>query len=191
MNAALSSALDGAEDVTVRDMYSLYPDFQINVAEGQQLAAEADRIVLQFPMYWYSSPALLKQWEDAVLTYAWAYGSTGTALHGKDLLVADVRLHPTKGQVSTRLVENEPYASAPASYAGAETQELGCSIQMARLELGISGEREPDGLYTVAEVARMLQISVHTVRYYTDQGLIPPIQRDSNGSRLFNRESLN
>uniref|UniRef100_UPI0028D21044 NAD(P)H-dependent oxidoreductase n=1 Tax=Actinomyces oris TaxID=544580 RepID=UPI0028D21044 len=40
------------------------------------------------PMYWYSTPALLKQWEDDVLLYGWAYGSTGNALAGKELLVA-------------------------------------------------------------------------------------------------------
>ena len=39
-------------------------------------------------MYWYSTPALLKQWEDDVLLYGWAYGSTGKALAGKELLVA-------------------------------------------------------------------------------------------------------
>ena len=40
------------------------------------------------PMYWYSSPALLKQWQDDVLTYGWAYGSTGKALHGKEIALA-------------------------------------------------------------------------------------------------------
>lgn len=39
-------------------------------------------------MYWYSSPALLKQWEDDVLTHGWAYGTGGTKLHGKELLLA-------------------------------------------------------------------------------------------------------
>ena len=46
-----------------------------------------DRIVLQFPFYWYSSPALLKQWEDAVLQAGWAYGG-GRALVGKEFMVA-------------------------------------------------------------------------------------------------------
>ncbi|OLO64740.1 hypothetical protein BKH20_13600, partial [Actinomyces oris] len=43
---------------------------------------------LQYPMYWLSCPPLLKKWLDDVLTFGWAYGSTGTALHGKELLVA-------------------------------------------------------------------------------------------------------
>ena len=39
-------------------------------------------------MYWLSCPPLLKKWLDDVLTFGWAYGSTGTALHGKELLLA-------------------------------------------------------------------------------------------------------
>ena len=69
-------------------MYGLYPDFRIDVAAEQAVLEACDRIVLQFPMYWYSSPALLKQWEDDVLTYGWAYGPAGTALHGKELALA-------------------------------------------------------------------------------------------------------
>ena len=57
-------------------MYDLYPDFKIDVAEEQKHLAAADRIILQFPFYWYSTPALLKQWQDDVLTYGWAFGST-------------------------------------------------------------------------------------------------------------------
>lgn len=74
--------------VEVRDEYALYPTFGIDVAAEQAAVADADRIVWQFPMYWYSSPALLKQWEDDVLTYGWAYGTGGTALEGKELMLA-------------------------------------------------------------------------------------------------------
>ncbi len=71
----------------VRDLYKLYPDFKIDVAQEQAALTAADRIVLLFPMYWYSSPALLKQWEDDVLAYGWAYGGTTRALEGKELLL--------------------------------------------------------------------------------------------------------
>ncbi|WP_308443632.1 NAD(P)H-dependent oxidoreductase [Actinomyces capricornis] len=84
--AARAQALGG--DITVRYMYELYPDFNIDVAAEQEALMEADRIVLQFPMYWLSCPPLLKKWEDDVWTYGWAYGSEGTALHGKELLLA-------------------------------------------------------------------------------------------------------
>lgn len=86
VNRTLANGL--SSDITVRNMYDLYPDFKIDVATEHQVLEAADRIVLQFPMYWYSSPALLKQWEDTVLEYGWAYGSNGDALHGKELVIA-------------------------------------------------------------------------------------------------------
>lgn len=92
VNARLVQAARAAgtpdSPVEVRDMYALYPDFRIDVEAEKVALTDADRIVLQFPMYWYSTPALLKQWEDDVLEHGWAYGSTGTALHGKELGVA-------------------------------------------------------------------------------------------------------
>lgn len=74
--------------IHVRDMYALYPDFHINVPTEQTTLTTTDRIVLQFPVYWYSCPPLLKKWEDDILTYGWAYGTNGDALHGKELLIA-------------------------------------------------------------------------------------------------------
>lgn len=67
------------------DMYERYPDFQIDVEREQADLLAHDRIILQFPMYWYSMPPLLKKWLDDVLTYGFAYGSSGTSLKGKDL----------------------------------------------------------------------------------------------------------
>jgi glutathione-regulated potassium-efflux system ancillary protein KefG len=45
-------------------------------------------VVLQHPIFWYSTPAIVKEWEDLVLEHGWAYGSTGAALRGKLLLQA-------------------------------------------------------------------------------------------------------
>ncbi|MDO5009019.1 MAG: NAD(P)H-dependent oxidoreductase [Lactobacillus johnsonii] len=86
VNKALANEVKG--DFTVRQMYDLYPDFKIDVAQEQKVLTDADRVVLQFPIRWYSTPALLKQWEDDVFTYGWAYGCNGNALHGKQLLIA-------------------------------------------------------------------------------------------------------
>ena len=88
VNAALAKGVESLPNVQVRDLYALYPDRKIDVAAEQAALEQAERIVLQFPMYWYSSPALLKQWQDDVLTYGWAYGSRGKALLGKELKVA-------------------------------------------------------------------------------------------------------
>lgn len=88
VNQTLAQAAGEVDHVMVRDMYQEYQDQPLDVKKEQQLMEEADRVILQFPMYWYSSPSLLKQWEDEVLEHGWAYGSTGKALHGKELMVA-------------------------------------------------------------------------------------------------------
>ncbi|MBW1606171.1 NAD(P)H-dependent oxidoreductase [Lactobacillus sp. Sy-1] len=75
-------------NVTVRDEYSVYPDGKIDVGYEQKLVEENDRIIFQFPLYWYSSPSLLKKWEDRVLLYGWAYGTDGDVLANKQLSLA-------------------------------------------------------------------------------------------------------
>lgn len=46
-------------------------------------------------------------------------------------------------------------------------------------------------MYTVKEVAKLLDLTEHTIRYYTDKGLVPSVQRDKNNNRLFDEESIN
>lgn len=70
-------------EVTFRDLYELYPDFNVDVAEEQRLLQDHDVIVFHHPLYWYSAPPLVKQWIDLVLTFGWAYGPGGAALKGK------------------------------------------------------------------------------------------------------------
>lgn len=86
VNAALAKAATEA-GFDVRNMYDIYPDFKIDIAKERQILEETDRIVFQFPIYWYSSPALLKQYEDDVFTGKWAYGG-GRALENKEWLLA-------------------------------------------------------------------------------------------------------
>lgn len=85
-NKTWKSQLDESGKVTTsRDMYSEYNDFQIDVEREQALLEAHDRIILQFPFYWYSMPPLLKKWLDDVLTYNFAYGPEGDKLKGKDM----------------------------------------------------------------------------------------------------------
>lgn len=46
-------------------------------------------------------------------------------------------------------------------------------------------------MYTVKEVSKLLGLTDHTVRYYTDKGLIPSVQRDKNNNRLFGEKAVN
>ncbi|MEQ1503436.1 MAG: NAD(P)H-dependent oxidoreductase [Myxococcota bacterium] len=88
VNRALIRAIDGLDGVTVHDLYEAYPDHGIDVPHEQALLAAHHTIVLQHPFYWYSTPPLLKEWLDVVLTWGWAYGVGGTALRGKRMLQA-------------------------------------------------------------------------------------------------------
>src|ERR1700740_2681197 len=88
VNHLLLSSVQSLAGVTVNDLYESYPRFHIDVAREQALLLEHDVIIFQHPFYWYSSPAILKQWQDLVLEYGFAYGKNGTRLHGKLFLTA-------------------------------------------------------------------------------------------------------
>ena len=88
MNNALRAAIEGLENVTLNDLYANYPDFLIDVAKEQKLCEQHDIIIFQHPFYWYSTPAIMKEWLDLVLQYDWAYGTHGTALQNKTSLQA-------------------------------------------------------------------------------------------------------
>lgn len=57
---------------------------KIDVRAEQQLLMEADRIIFQFPLYWYAAPEGLKHWEDAVLTRNFVYGDGNDNLSDKE-----------------------------------------------------------------------------------------------------------
>lgn len=82
----LRDAIRDLPGVEISDLYGLYPDFLINVRAEQAKLQNADLIVFQHPFYWYSCPALLKEWQDEVLAFGFAYGEGGNALRGKDFL---------------------------------------------------------------------------------------------------------
>ena len=44
--------------------------------------------------------------------------------------------------------------------------------------------------YTMKQMAAMFDVTEHTLRYYTDLGLLP-CERDSGNRRMFNEESVN
>lgn len=73
----------------VHQLYQNYPDQKIDISTEQKLIEQYDKIVFQFPFYWFSSPPLLKKWFDEVLTYGWAFGSkSGYKLRGKKVALA-------------------------------------------------------------------------------------------------------
>lgn len=83
VNRRLAETAAGVKGVTLHDLYESYPTLAINVRYEQKLLLEHDAIVLQHPFYWYSAPAIVKEWQDLVLEYGWAYGRGGDKLKGK------------------------------------------------------------------------------------------------------------
>ncbi|MDO7742970.1 MAG: NAD(P)H-dependent oxidoreductase [Pedobacter sp.] len=91
----------------VHQLHKVYPDEKIDVLAEQQLVEQYDKIVFQFPYYWFNSPGFLKKWLDEVLTHGWAYGSkSGYKLSGKKIALA----------MSVGVDENEYSASGTYKY---------------------------------------------------------------------------
>ena len=76
------------DGITFVDLYAEYPRFEIDIDREQHRLLEHDVILFQFPLFWYSSPSLVKEWEDLVLEHGFAYGSGGDKLTGKRLMLA-------------------------------------------------------------------------------------------------------
>lgn len=83
VNRRLIDAARAVTGVHVHDLYEEYPSLNLNVKREQALLDQHDVVVFQHPFYWYSTPAILKEWQDLVLEHNWAYGSKGKHLQGK------------------------------------------------------------------------------------------------------------
>jgi putative NADPH-quinone reductase len=89
-NRALVEAAGSRSGTSVVDMQALYPDGRIDGDAEVARLLTAERIVLQFPVQWYSTPPLLKAWQDAVLTRMFYihYEAEGARLAGRPVLIA-------------------------------------------------------------------------------------------------------
>ena len=83
VNVPMIKVAEWLTGVTVVDLYAEYPVLDIDIDAEQARLRDHDVIVFAFPMFWYSTPAILKEWQDQVLEYGFAYGAKGTALEGK------------------------------------------------------------------------------------------------------------
>jgi glutathione-regulated potassium-efflux system ancillary protein KefG len=88
VHRSLIDSITSVNGITIHDLYENYPEFDIDVEKEKNLLLQHDVIVWQHPLFWYSGPALLKQWQDLVLEHGWAYGQHGHALDGKRIFNA-------------------------------------------------------------------------------------------------------
>ena len=57
----LKAAADNENNVMWHELKTPF-----DISQEQELLKSATRIIFQFPLYWYSAPAILKQWLDEV-----------------------------------------------------------------------------------------------------------------------------
>jgi glutathione-regulated potassium-efflux system ancillary protein KefF len=120
---ALVEAVQDLEGLDLRPIYSLYPDFDIDVAAEREALERAGLVVWMHPLYWYGVPGMMKHWFDVVLAKGWAYGEGGGALAGKDCLwVAttggDERAYSTEGRHRRAFEAFVPPTEQTARYCG-------------------------------------------------------------------------
>ncbi len=87
-NEAMVAACRPVEGVTFVDLYAEYPRFNIDIEREQQRLIDHDVILFQCPLFWYSTPALVKEWIDLTLEHGFAYGAGGDRLDGKVMMFA-------------------------------------------------------------------------------------------------------
>ena len=89
-NRTMAEAAATLAGVEVAHLDALYPEGKIDTDAEVARLLTARRIVLQFPVQWYSTPPLLKAWQDAVLTRMFYINPTteGARMAGRLLLVA-------------------------------------------------------------------------------------------------------
>ena len=89
VNKVWIDALKKEDNIIVRFLDEIYKDNKkIDIEKEKKFLEKAERVVFQFPFYWYSMPALMREYFDEVLQFGWAYGPNGDALKDKEFLVA-------------------------------------------------------------------------------------------------------
>ncbi|MEM7404815.1 MAG: NAD(P)H-dependent oxidoreductase [Pseudomonadota bacterium] len=88
VNRHMAEAAREVAGITFVDLYRDYPRFDIDVNIEQRRLVDHDVVLFQFPVFWYSTPSIIKEWQDLVLEHGFAYGSGGDRLTGKHMMLA-------------------------------------------------------------------------------------------------------
>lgn len=130
INKALCESIKNMPDITLHNLYETYPDAKINASKEMELLKSHDKIVFQFPLYWFSSPSILKEWEDVVFSSI-LYSNEPKLLSGKTFqIVTSVGSPKEKYTADGRNQKNIEEIFTPitlsAIYLGMKTQEAFC-----------------------------------------------------------------
>jgi len=87
IHKTLITSVKKVDNVTLHDLYEEYPEFDIDAKREHKIIENHDVLIFQFPLYWYSTPSILKQWFDIVITFGWGFGPGAVALKNKKFLL--------------------------------------------------------------------------------------------------------
>jgi len=96
VNRYMARAAASVTGIDCVDLYREYPRFDIDVDLEQARLLGHDVILFQFPLFWYSTPSIIKEWEDLVLEHGFAYGSHGDKLSNKIMMLAVTAAGPVE-----------------------------------------------------------------------------------------------
>ncbi|WP_072679393.1 NAD(P)H-dependent oxidoreductase [Arcobacter sp. LA11] len=85
VNKRFIKELESCENVEIRDLKALYPDYKINIEAEQEAIRNANKVVFQFPMFWFNAPSILKEWMDKVYSLGFAFDVTKDGYQRREL----------------------------------------------------------------------------------------------------------
>ncbi len=85
VNKRLVQELESCDNIEVRDIKALYPDYKIDIEAEQEAIKKADKVVFQFPMFWFNAPSILKEWMDKVYSLGFAFDVTQDGYQRREL----------------------------------------------------------------------------------------------------------
>lgn len=88
VNKRMAKVAEDHPNTTFVDLYQTYPRYEVDIDIEQERLIEHDVILFQHPLFWYSTPSLIKEWIDLVLEHGFAFGSGGDKLTGKFMMNA-------------------------------------------------------------------------------------------------------
>ena len=100
VNKKLAQIAKEHSSLTFVDLYQEYPRYDINVDLEQERLIQHDVILFQHPLFWYSTPSLIKEWIDLVLEHGFAFGAGGDKLKGKIMMNATSAAGPEDAYAS-------------------------------------------------------------------------------------------
>jgi len=163
---------DARNTVTVADLAAEGFDPRFNTADiglfkqgaavPDDVAAEharvdaADTLVLVYPLYWWSFPALLKGWIDRVFTQGWAYADGADGKVEKKLQRLQVHLVGIGG-AGAEMIERRGYGAAMKTQIDMGIFDYcGATVRSSTLLLDADSGQAQAHLQTAADIGRTI-----------------------------------